>query len=353
MNREGRNEVTQRELNPVNGFIMLFVIILGLIACVVLGFFGISLTAAYGPGIGLALIFVAVVLFIILCICMSGLKVVGPNEALVLTLFGNYYGTILKPGFFFVNPFSTYNNPNYKNPLDDTVEDTAQLIATGKTGGKGVKLTSSNKKTISLKEMTLNNGTQKVNDVMGNPVIVSANVIWRVVDPTKAVFNVENFTEFLSIQTDTTIRNIARLYPYDTFDDTFGIMDDDDEQINKSEKTLRGSAQEIAERMQVELQERVDFAGILIEDVRLTHIAYSEEIAAAMLQRQQASAIIAARTKIVDGAVGMVKMAIDKLNEDEICILDEERKAQMVSNLLVVLCSGKDAQPVVNSSSIY
>lgn len=360
MYTEGKNIVEHKELHPANGFMMLFILISCLIVSIGIGIFGIMQIASYNVGIGFLFIILAVALFIAVCICFGGLRVVGPNEALVLTLFGKYYGTIMKSGFFFVNPFSTYNNPNYKGAFQDGSEDVdaatvaASFVTKGKTPGGGVKLSNTSKKTISLKEMTLNNGTQKVNDVMGNPVIVSANVIWRVIDPTKAVFNVENFTEFLSIQTDTTIRNIARLYPYDTFDDTFGIMDDDDDtQVSKSEKTLRGSSQEIAERMQVELQKRVEFAGLLIEDVRLTHIAYAEEIAAAMLQRQQASAIIAARTKIVDGAVGMVKMAIDKLNEDEICLLDEERKAQMVSNLLVVLCSGKDAQPVVNSSSIY
>ena len=362
-NMEGRNIVEHKELNPMNGFLMLFVLIAGLIGSIIILIAGIGNMAADRIVLGLILMVLGIILLICMCIGFGGLRIVGPNEALVLTLFGNYHGTIMKPGFFFVNPFSNYNNPNYQGPLEDGGDSVdmatvaASLATKGKTGsGASVKMSTRNKKTISLKEMTLNNGTQKVNDVMGNPVIVSANVIWRVINPTKAVFNVENYTEFLSIQTDTTIRNIARLYPYDTFDDTFGILDDDDAnegQVSKSEQTLRGSSQEIAERMQVELQERVEFAGILIEDVRLTHIAYSEEIAAAMLQRQQASAIIAARTKIVDGAVGMVKMAIDKLNEDEICMLDEERKAQMVSNLLVVLCSGKDAQPVVNSSSIY
>ena len=153
----------------------------------------------------------------------------------------------------------------------------------------------------------------------------------------------ENYPEFLSIQTDSTIRNIARMYPYDLIDET---------QAN-NEKTLRGSAQEIAENMKDELSKRVEFAGLVIEEVRITHLSYAEEIAAAMLQRQQAAAVIAAKQKIVDGAVDMVCMAIDKLNEDEIVVLDEERKAAMVSNLLVVLCSNKDAQPVVNSGSIY
>jgi regulator of protease activity HflC (stomatin/prohibitin superfamily) len=211
-----------------------------------------------------------------------------------------------------------------------------------KTGGTRVR------KTVSLKRATLDNGTQKVNDALGNPIIIGAVVLWHVEDPTKAVFNVENYTEFLSIQTDSTIRNMARLYPYDVFDD--GL---DDDTTAKAEQTLRGSSQEIAEKMQVELAEKVAFAGLVIEEVRITHIAYAEEIAAAMLQRQQASAIIDARKMIVDGAVGMVEMALARLNENETVKLDEERKAAMVSNLLVVLCGNKDAQPVVNSGSLY
>lgn len=351
METERKNTIIQKELNPPSGFLMLVLIIVGLIASVCLMVFGIALIAGYNAPVGLPVMVLGIILLILFCISFGGLKVVGPNEALVLTLFGNYYGTILKPGFFFVNPFSTANNPNYKNPL---VEDAAENVANALSGnskeaGKGIVLSSRAKKTISLKDMTLSNGVQKVNDVMGNPVIISANVIWKVEDPTKAVFNVENYTEFLSIQADSAIRHIARLYPYDIYDDT--PEDDSDNDVN--EKTLRGSSMEIAENMKQELAKRVEFAGLMIEEVRLTHIAYSEEIAAAMLQRQQASAIIAARRKIVDGAVSMVKMAIDKLNEDDICILDEERKAQMVSNLLVVLCSGKDAQPVVNSGSIY
>ena len=248
---------------------------------------------------------------------------------------------------FFVNPFARYNNPAYES---QAVADMAEVsnsmkgsnLKSSKTGSTRVR------KTVSLKRATLDNGTQKVNDALGNPIIIGAVVLWHVEDPTKAVFNVENYTEFLSIQTDSTIRNMARLYPYDVFDD--GLDDDDSA---KAEQTLRGSSQEIAEKMQVELAEKVAFAGLVIEEVRITHIAYAEEIAAAMLQRQQASAIIAARAKIVDGAVSMVKMAIDKLNDEDIVNLDEERKAQMVSNLLVVLCGNKDAQPIVNSGSIY
>lgn len=260
-----------------------------------------------------------------------------PNEALVLTLFGAYYGTIRESGFYFVNPFCESNSPVY-----DKARSAAIKAAKSKSNDMEV-ISVPTRKRVSLKSNTLKNEKQKVNDGMGNPIVIGTNVIWRVSNPTKAVFNVEDYAEFISIQTDSTVRNIARLYPYD-------VVDEDNDE---SEKTLRGSVQEIADRMEEALQERVNVAGIIIEDVKITNLAYSEEIAAAMLQRQQATAIIAARQKIVDGAVGMVKMAIDKLGDEEIVLLDEERKAAMVSNLLVVLCSGKDTQPIVNSGSIY
>lgn len=338
--------IEQKILNPPSGIVML-IILIALSIFSVLGF-------VVGIGLGrFLLIVVCILLWIVLPFCFAGLRTVRPNEALVLTLFGNYYGTINKPGFFFVNPFSRYNNPAYEAQVAADTAEAADPIKTAFFGGKGsggkAKTTANRaRKTISLKRSTLDNGTQKVNDALGNPIIIGAIVLWHVENPTKAVFNVENYTEFLSIQTDTTIRNTARLYPYDVFDDGF-----EEESDGKAERTLRGSSQEIAEKMRDELAEKVAFAGLVIEEVRITHLSYSEEIAAAMLQRQQASAIIAARTKIVDGAVSMVKMAIDKLSEDDIVILDEERKAQMVSNLLVVLCGNKDAQPVVNSGSIY
>ena len=193
-----------------------------------------------------------------------------------------------------------------------------------------------------MRTMTLDNKLQKVNDQLGNPVEIGAVVIWKVVNPTKAVINVENYKNYLSIQCDSIIRNTARQYPYD--------MNEGD---GADEKSLRGSSQEIAAIMSRELQERTEDAGIRILDVRITHLAYAPEIASAMLQRQQAAAIIDARQKIVEGAVGMVEMALHKLNENDIVELDEERKAAMVSNLLVVLCGNKDAQPIVNSGSLY
>jgi len=188
--------------------------------------------------------------------------------------------------------------------------------------------------------MTLNNDNQKINDQLGNPVVIGIVVVWRIVNTTKAVFNVDNYKEFLSIQCDSALRNIVRLYPYDSAG-------------TDGEKSLQGSSLEISERLKEEIQAKVNIAGLEIIEAKITHLAYSQEIAAAMLQRQQASAIIDAKRLIVEGAVGMVEMALQRLSENDIVHLDEERKAAMVSNLLVVLCGSKDAQPVVNSGSLY
>lgn len=313
--------VAEKVLNPLPGFLGLF-IDLGLILIGILGLFAVI----FFP---LALI-PAVIALIVGILLLFGLKVVNPNEALVLTLFGKYHGTINKAGFFFVNPFCVAYNPGME-----------RVVSHDAAGNVTTKLIGSKK--ISTKISTLNNGVQKVNDVLGNPIVIGAVVIWKVVNPTSAAFSVENYKEFLSIQCDSTIRNIARLYPYDDMDDTDGV----------EEKTLRGSSQEIADSMRAELQNRVKEAGLEIMEVRITHLSYSEEIAAAMLQRQQAVAVIAARQKIVEGAVSMVEMAINQLSEKEVVCLDDERKAQMVSNLLVVLCGNKEAQPIVNSGSIY
>ena len=254
-----------------------------------------------------------------------GLKIIRPNEALVFTLFGKYIGTIKKEGFYFVNIFAV--------PVAPKSTGDAPVIA------NGVVYNQQFNRKISLKTMTHDNKKQKINDLLGNPIEVGIMVTWRVVNTAKAVFNVDNFITFLSIQADSTLRDVARLYPYDSTD--------------TDEKTLRGSSTEVSEKLKALLQERVEVAGLEIIEARITHLAYAQEIAAAMLQRQQATAIIEARQKIVDGAVGMVEMALQKLSESNVCELDEERKAQMVSNLLVVLCGNKDAQPIVNSGSIY
>lgn len=318
--------IQEKELHPAPGLLMLFVLIVSIIVEIIAFLAGVFLCASEVAIIGVPVILLSIIFFVISCILFGGLKMVKPNEAMVLTLFGKYYGTIKKAGYFLVNPFTTTFTPGQQTITNSN----GQRVTIGA-------------KTISMKVRTLDNQKQKVNDILGNPIIIGAIVIWKVVDPTKAVFAVENYANYLSIQCDSTIRNIARLYPYDDVDDSDGI----------DEKTLRGSSQEIANRMKEELQERVIGAGLEIIEVRITHLSYSEEIAAAMLQRQQAVAIIAARKKIVEGAVSMVEMAIDQLNSDEVVNLDDERKAQMVSNLMVVLCGNKEAQPIVNSGSIY
>ncbi len=268
-----------------------------------------------------------------------GLKVLRPQEALVLTLFGRYIGTLKEPGFYFVNPFCSSVNPASKTLLNQSGDV--------KNGNININVSDMSKK-ISLKIMTLNNNRQKINDCLGNPIEIGIAVTWRIQDTAKAVFNVDNYKEFLSLQCDSALRNIVRIYPYDVAKnvDTTGdgIAD---------EGSLRGSSEVVAARIRSEIQERVREAGIEVVEARITHLAYSPEIAAVMLQRQQASAIIDARKMIVDGAVGMVEMALQHLNESQVVILDEERKAAMVSNLLVVLCANHDAQPVVNSGSLY
>ena len=270
-----------------------------------------------------------------------GLKILKPQEALVLTLFGKYVGTLKGEGFYYVNPFCSGVNPAAKTRLGQSLDVNG--------GGKAAKNTRSRVgKKISLKVMTLNNARQKINDCLGNPVEIGVAVMWRVVDTARAVFNVDNYKEYLSLQCDSAVRNIVRLYPYDmapNVDTTGdGVAD---------EGSLRGSSQAVAARIQDELQGKVAQAGLEIIEARITYLAYAPEIAAVMLQRQQASAIIDARKMIVDGAVGMVEMALDRLKENGVVELDEERKAAMVSNLLVVLCGSHDAQPVVNSGSLY
>lgn len=278
-----------------------------------------------------------------------GLKVLKPQEALVLTLFGKYIGTLKGEGFYFVNPFCTAVNPAAKTKLNQS-GDVDGGAASGKlvlsTGMQtNVELTS---KKVSLKIMTLNNARQKINDRLGNPVEIGIAVMWRVVDTAKAVFNVDNYKEYLSLQCDSALRNIVRIYPYDVAPnvDTTGDGKAD-------EGSLRGSGEVVTARIRDEIQSKVEEAGLEIIEARITYLAYAPEIAAVMLQRQQASAIIDARKMIVDGAVGMVEMALERLNQGGVVELDEERKAAMVSNLLVVLCGNRDAQPVVNSGSLY
>ena len=317
----------EKEKKAASGMVALILLILLLLASVGAVIGGIILTSNENgaSALGIVLLVLGILAFLTGCILLGGLKVLNPKEALVLTLFGKYCGTLKKDGFYWVNPFCVSVNPT---------------VSSGKTAGpNGVTFVMESKK-VSLKAITLNNEKQTVNDELGNPVIIGTIVIWRVVNTAKAVFNVNNYKVFLSTQCDSATRNVARLYPYDT-EDSVG------------EKSLGGSSQEVAEMLKQDLQSRVDVAGIEIMEVRITNLTYAPEIAAAMLQRQQAEAIIAARQKIVEGAVGMVEMALNHLSKNQVVQLDEERKAAMVSNLLVVLCGNRDAQPIVNSGSIY
>ena len=356
------NEVKEKVIKGKNGIPYLISFLLMMVLSIALFGSSIAKLDAYSelsevgevvPAAGyilmIGLLLIGILLFITTFILFFGLKTVKPNEALVLTLFGEYYGTLREAGFFWVHPFSSAFNPAAKTKLGQSgdVKSTSTTVKVN-ADESSAELEVGLDKAISLKAMTLNNARQKVNDCLGNPVEIGIAVIWRVVDTAKAVFNVDNFKEYLSLQADAGLREIVRNYPYDK---TPGIDTTGDGQPD--EGSLRGSAAVVAERIKNVIQEKVEIAGLEIIEARITYLAYAPEIAATMLQRQQASAVVDARTMIVEGAVGMVEMALDKLNENNIVELDEERKAAMVSNLLVVLCSNKDANPVVNSGSLY
>lgn len=333
--------------NGMSALILNLLFLAAAIAAIILGAVG----AEGGNSYGVPVILLGIIGVLFGWIPLCGLKVLKPQEALVLTLFGNYKGTIREPGFFFVNPFCSAVNPAAATKLAQSgdIQGHGGRSALTVSDGTGVNVSvAAMGKKISLKAMTLNNGKQKINDCLGNPVEIGIAVIWRVTDTAKAVFNVDNYKEYLSLQCDSALRNIVRIYPYDVANnvDTTGDGQAD-------EGSLRGSAEVVAERIKKEIQSKVCDAGLEILDARITYLAYAPEIASVMLQRQQASAIIDARKMIVDGAVGMVEMALERLSEKQVVQLDEERKAAMVSNLLVVLCGNRDAQPIVNSGSLY
>ena len=246
--------------------------------------------------IGFALLFAAT------GVCLAGLFVVNPNEAKVVQLFGSYAGTVKKPGLWWTNPFTL-------------------------------------KRSLSLRVRNFESGKLKVNDHAGNPIEIAAVVVWKVVDTAEALFQVDNYDNFVHVQSESALRNLATSYPYDAHVD--------------GEVSLRSHTNEVADRLKTEIQERLAKAGVEVIESRISHLAYAPEIASAMLQRQQASAIIAARTRIVEGAVSMVEMALARLAENKVVTLDDERRAAMVSNLLVVLCSDRHAQPVVNAGTLY
>lgn len=339
-----KEKILQNKKNGMAVMLLLIALYILSVAGFILGVY----MSSYGNALAPVVITVSILWFSLGWIFFCGLKVLKPQEALVLTLFGKYVGTIKNEGFYYVNPFCTAVNPAARTKLKQSGDvDGAKSVGSFVMNGQGAAVEFADKK-ISLKIMTLNNNRQKINDCLGNPVEIGIAVMWRVVDTAKAVFDVDNYKEYLSLQCDSAVRNIVRIYPYDVapnVDTTGDGMAD--------EGSLRGSSEVVAQRIKDEIQSKVTQAGIEIIEARITYLAYASEIAAVMLQRQQASAIIDARKMIVDGAVGMVEMALERLNENNVVNLDEERKAAMVSNLLVVLCGNRDAQPVVNSGSIY
>lgn len=339
---ENHVEYQERTLRAPNGLaILLLNIVLMLAAVAGIVYSAVRLDNGAG-GAMVALLVACIFYWCLPCwLLFAGVKVLRPNEALVLTLFGKYIGTLKGEGIFFVNPFSSAVNPAAESMFAKAAEAATEAAKQGSKLSSGrVSAGTARGKRLSLKTMTLNNDKQKINDLLGNPIIIGIAVIWHIEDTAKAVFAVDNYEEFLSIQSDAALRNTVRLYPYDVSE-------------GGDEKSLRGSSQEIAGVLAEEIQKRVACAGLKVEEARITMLAYAPEIAAAMLQRQQASAVVDARKMIVEGAVGMVEMALDELSRKQVVELDDERKAQMVSNLMVVLCAGKDAQPVVNSGSIY
>lgn len=334
----------EKILKAKKGLMPLILLLAAYVLAIVALIGGISIVDNHA--FGNVLIAIGLVWIILGWIPFMGVKVLKPQEALVLTLFGKYIGTLKEEGIYYVNPFVSAVNPASRTTLRQSGDVNSSERAIVASNGAQNQVTPTKK--ISLKVMTLNNNKQKINDCLGNPIEIGIAVIWRVHDTAKAAFAVDNYKEFLSLQCDAALRDIVRVYPYDVAQnvDTTGDGEPD-------EGSLRGSSEIVAARIRDEIQSRVQEAGLDIIEARITYLAYAPEIAAVMLQRQQASAIIDARKMIVDGAVGMVEMALNKLNEGGMVELDEERKAAMVSNLLVVLCGNKDAQPIVNSGSLY
>jgi len=292
---EKMEKIVEKQANKLNGFLMLFVLLV-LIALEVYLFLGMIVTK--NPQI----LWLLIPLLLLIILTSSGFIVVQPNESRVLIFFGKYIGTVRNSGFWWVNPFTI-------------------------------------KRRVSLRIRNFNSDKIKVNDLHGNPIEIGAVVVWKVIDSAKAVFDVENYEEFVDIQSETAIRSLASEYPYDTEDETMS--------------SLRGSPQEIADNLKGQLEKRLEVAGVDILESRISHLAYAQEIAQAMLRRQQAQAIIAARTKIVEGAVGMVEMALNSLSQQNIVTLDEDKKATMVNNLMVALVSEHDVQPVINTGTLY
>jgi regulator of protease activity HflC (stomatin/prohibitin superfamily) len=313
----------ERTYRPLSGWLPLVISIALLVGgpwYTVLSLHALSM----GTGSGWA-VATGVLLFLGGIISLAGYMAIAPNQARVLLLFGSYKGSALESGFFWVNPFYTKK----KISLRIRNFETGSISTPERKDAAG--------KVLQERSRTLGRPS-KVNDRDGNPIEISAVVVWRVVNTAEALFEVDDYEDFVAVQTEAALRNMATRHPYDS---------------EEHEVSLRGSTAVICEQLQRDIQERLDKAGVEVLEARISHLAYAQEIAAAMLQRQQAQAVVAARTKIVEGAVGMVQMALEHLARDNIVELDDERRAAMVSNLLVVLCSDKHTQPVVNTGSLY
>jgi regulator of protease activity HflC (stomatin/prohibitin superfamily) len=319
----------ERVVRLVNGWIMLMVLLAWFLGDIALIIYSIAAAASDQPNIPLLVAgFLMLPLIILL---LTGLFTLQPNEARVLLLFGAYRGTVREPGFHWGNPF--YSN----GPQQLGVKLAAARAAGDKAAAASALRPSRNK--ISLRARTLNGDKLKVNDKRGNPIEIAAVVVWRVQDTAQAMFDVENFQTYVQTQSESALRHLASLYAYD-----------DGEQ---NESTLRSNVDEVSRALQSELHDRLSKAGVIVDEARLTHLAYAPEIAQAMLRRQQAEAVIAARQKIVHGAVSMVEMALRDLAEKHVVQLDDERKAAMVSNLMVVLCGEAEVHPVINTGTLY
>lgn len=287
----------EKIIKPTSGYLALVFLFISLFA-IGFSFYQIAANDSYGYGI---LILISFIVFIVI---VKGLIIVNPNHSRVLNLFGNYVGTIKANGLFFINPFYTAQK-------------------------------------ISLRSENLQGQTLKVNDKMGNPIEIGAVIVWKVGDTFKAAYDVQSYTDYVRVQSEAAVRHLAVSFAYDNLED------------ENAQLTLRDGGEDVNRILENELSERLAKAGIVVEEARISHLAYAPEIAGAMLQRQQASAIVAARAKIVEGAVGMVDMALKKLSQEGIVELDDEKKAAMVSNLMVVLCGEKAAQPIVNTGTLY
>lgn len=315
----------ERIYKPTAGWFPLLVFVAVIVIAVTCFITTLANADTLGGGLTLFMVIGSIVFAVGSVIGLCGLMAIAPNQARVLLLFGEYKGSVTESGFFWVNPFYTKKKislrvRNFETGSTSTPEkkDAAGTVIANKTRTSG--------------------RPSKVNDRDGNPIEISAVVVWKVVNTAEALFEVDDYEDFVAVQSESALRNLASRHPYDSED---------------HETSLRGSTQEISDQLKQDIQERLDKAGVEVTEARISHLAYASEIAAAMLQRQQAQAVVAARTKIVEGAVGMVEMALDHLAKDNIVDLDDERRAAMVSNLLVVLCSDRHTQPVVNTGSLY